>query len=517
MDVPKLEDLNSSTCTERSIKLHYPEFYEYIISLYPETLSWSEKLYWYYHDLQDYPKCICGNRTKFVNLKTGYREFCGYSCMNKNVQNRREETFEKKYGTKNPMKSQTVIDKLSHTVFEKYGTSNVFGNKEVQKKIQRTNLIKYGVKYPMQSKDIVSKMLKTRNNIMMEKDPSILSISDDLIYTVRCPHLDSCNKCHNKTFEIPGAVLYDRRRLGSEQCTTLSPIGKYIRGTSVELFVRRILDEHNVVYEPNVRDIISPQELDIYIPSKKICIECNGIYWHNANFRPGKYHMDKFKRCKEKGIQLITIWEDWIMCKPDIVESIILSKLGLSKNKIGARECEIKEVCVKDCNHFLESNHIQGKTPSKVRIGLYKDNQLVSIMCFGPRQTMASKKAGEWDLIRFCNVLDCNVIGAASRLLKCFIEHYNPKMIYSFSSNDISNGNLYKKLGFKEDNMNLSYWYIDKGFRRYHRSAFTKDAIVKKGWKENKNGWTESEVMKEHGYFQVYDSGQTKWEYKIVE
>ena len=103
-------------------------------------------------------------------------------------------------------------------------------------------------------------------------------------------------------------------------------------------------------------------------------------------------------------------------------------------------------------------------------------------------------------------------------MLKHFIEDYNPKMIYSFSSNDISNGNLYKKLRFEERGINSSYWYIEsRTMKRYHRSAYTKDAIVNKGWKENKNGWTESEVMKEHGYFQVYDSGQTKWEYKIVE
>ena len=32
----------------------------------------------------------------------------------------------------------------------------------------------------------------------------------------------------------------------------------------------------------NSRDIISPYELDIFIPDKKIAIEFNGIYWHST-------------------------------------------------------------------------------------------------------------------------------------------------------------------------------------------------------------------------------------------
>lgn len=506
---PLITDLNSSNCTQRSMKIHYPEFHDYLCTTYPD-LSWSEKLYWYYNRIKEYPKCICGNRTKYINFRLGYREFCCYKCMNLNVNNRREQTCIKRYGVKNAMQNDDVKSKLTRTIYEKYGVDNVFRSHEIREKIVQTNLVTRGVPHHMKTHESVDKMLHTRNNIIMRDHPEILSIDDNFIYRIACPHIE-CNKCNEKWFEIDNPHWYDRVRLGAEQCTRLSPIGQYTKGTSIELFITRFLDDNNIEYFTNVRNIIAPKELDIYIPAKNIAIECNGVYWHSTEFKTSNYHQQKYHECESKGIQLITLWDDWLVNKPDIVISILKSKLGLCQS-IFARKCSVKLVDVKTSNHFLQDNHIQGKTPSSVRIGLYYNDELVSLMLFGYRQTMSCKIKDEYDLIRFCNKLNWNVVGGASRLLKYFIRNYHPKSIYSFSSHDISNGNLYAKLGFTKCGSNQSYWYIDlKDMKRYHRSSFTKDSIVKRGWKCSKDGWTESEVMKEHGYCQIYDSGQTKW------
>ena len=61
----------------------------------------------------------------------------------------------------------------------------------------------------------------------------------------------------------------------------------------------------------NSRKITPPYELDIYIPEKKLAIEYNGLYWHSeAQGKDKFYHYNKTKRCAEKGIRLITIFED---------------------------------------------------------------------------------------------------------------------------------------------------------------------------------------------------------------
>lgn len=82
------------------------------------------------------------------------------------------------------------------------------------------------------------------------------------------------------------------------------------------------------------RTVIAPQELDIYIPSARLAIEYNGLYWHCANRVPSKsYHYDKWKMCKDKGITLITVWEDDWRDHREYIESIIAYHLGVYPQK----------------------------------------------------------------------------------------------------------------------------------------------------------------------------------------
>lgn len=568
MEYPKLEELNSSNCTERSIEIHYPEFWKYITKNY-HCEKWTEKLYWFYHGLNDYPKCrVCGQQTKFINIKTGYREFCGYKCMNscKDIQARKKETSRKNWGTDNPMQSKKVKNKLKDTIRERYGVDNPFQSPDFEDKRKATNLKKYGVEHHLQNPEIMEKQIMT--NIERYGAPHISQIesykkiiketcgekyggignqSEKILakyresvhgqninkynfllgYTkngdwiCKCPH-ENCNKCKEKTYITNDLIQYSRTKLNVECCTILFPIDNHrCKNTSIELFIQELLDKHNIEYITNDRTMICPKELDIYIPSKKLAIECNGIYSHSSKYKQPSYHINKTKICRENNIEIIHIWEDWIRTKPEIVKSIILNKLGLLKNEvIYARKCQIKEVQSTICNDFLEQNHIQGKSQSTIKYGLYYNDKLVSVMTFSkPRANMGGKNHKcQWELVRFCSKLNTRVVGGASKLLNYFIKHYNPDSIVSFSSNDISNGNLYKQLGFESDmKYQNSYWYIEPGsMKRYHRSSFTKSEIVRKGFKSKiDDTWTEREVVEQMGFFCIYDSGQYKWELKL--
>lgn len=73
-------------------------------------------------------------------------------------------------------------------------------------------------------------------------------------------------------------------------------------------------------------------ELDIHIPQKKVAIEFNGLYWHNERAgRDKSYHYDKWLACKEKGIQLIQIWEDDWNRNPDLMKRMLAHKIGISQ------------------------------------------------------------------------------------------------------------------------------------------------------------------------------------------
>ena len=513
MEFPKLEELNCSNCTERSIEAHYPDFWEHITKNY-HCEKWTEKLYWFYHNINDYPRCrVCGKPTKFINLKTGYREFCSTKCMNScdSIQERKAQTSIKRYGVRNAMQNDEVKKKLQSTLVERYGVDNISKSNIFHESRKRTCLEKYGVEHPMQSSPIREKMITTQRLKNIYLDPNLIGYTEDGQQIRKCCK-SNCDRCTKKYYITPTNIYFDRNRLGYEPCTTLVPVGNSQK-SSLEYKVKDLLDRYGIHYICNDRKLMSNgKELDIFIPDYNLAIECNGIWSHsimnNSSPKPKNYHIDKTRQCRAYGIELIHLWEDWIMGKWDIVESMLLNKLNLTHTKLYARNTRISEINVKECKEFIDKNHIQGApNGSHIRIGLYDGNELVSVMTFTLHQD-------GWHLDRFCNKLNTNVVGGASKLLKYFINQYSPDVIISFSSNDISCGDLYKTLGFETDyKYQSSYWYFRPGtLKRDHRASWSKPEIVRKGIKnEIDDSWTEFEVMKELGFFCIYDSGQYKW------
>ena len=440
-----------------------------------------------------------------------------YAIASKLCREKIESTFLNKYGAISPTKDSKIKEKIKQTCLEKYGGIGL-QSPNIKEKIFATNLKKYNTEIPSRNKivkqDIIKKF-QSKYNVdcgsqvkLFEKYPDLLGISNK-IWVMKCPHPE-CNKCQEKYFKTRSMIYHDRLKNNSELCTNLLPINKsHNSGTSAELFIRSILDKYNINYIVNNRSIITPKELDIYIPSKKIAIECNGVYWHSTNKVVKKYHFDKYQRCKEMGIQLLTFWDDQIHSKPDIIESILLHKLGISLSKIYARNCKIVEIDNSICTKFLNENHIQGSCRSKYKYGLYYGEELVSIMTFGISRVGMGNKDKQLELLRFCTKKYYNVVGGASKLLNFFIKNHNPKTIISYSSNDISNGNLYKQLNFIKSTENLSYWYIDMNTKkRYHRFNFTKFKLVDIGFSDQ---MPESEIMKNIGLLKIFDCGQVKW------
>ena len=259
--------------------------------------------------------------------------------------------------------------------------------------------------------------------------------------------------------------------------------------------------------------IIPSRQLDIYIPSHNLAIEYNGLYWHSELFKESNYHLNKTELCESKNIRLIHIFEDEWEYKQDIVKSRIKNILGITNNKKYARKCEIKEVSSKDSREFLDKNHIQGGVTASIKIGLYYNGELVSLMIFSkPRLGIGKNNIG-YELSRFCNKLDTNVIGGASKLLNYFIKTYKPKEITSYADRRWSNGDLYKKLGFLEIKKNKpNYWYIFGKIRR-HRFGFRKHILIKNGYNiENK---TEHQIMFENGIYRIYDCGTIRYTLKL--
>lgn len=208
----------------------------------------------------------------------------------------------------------------------------------------------------------------------------------------------------------------------------------------------------------------------------------------------------------------VFIFEDEWNNKKEIVKSRILNLLNYS-NKIWARKCEIKEIDNNNLvKNFLEKNHIQGYVGSKVKLGLFYNNELVSIMTFGNlRKNMGHKSIeGSWELLRFCNKLNTSVVGGSSKLLKYFLKKYNPNNLISYADRRWSNGNMYEQIGFtKIGNTIPNYFYIVDN-KREARFKYRKDILIKNGFDPSK---TEVQIQHERGYYRIFDKGSIKYEF----
>ena len=279
-------------------------------------------------------------------------------------------------------------------------------------------------------------------------------------------------------------------------------IVKYIEslGIKVEVKNRTILD--------------GGKEIDILIPDYNIGIEFDGLKWHSDEFKEDNYHLNKTLECEKKGIRLIHVFEDEWIYKQDIVKSIISNILGKTNKRVYARTCKIKEVSKGDKKEFLNNNHLQGDVNSEINLGLFYNDELVSVMTFGkPRINLGNKivNENEWELVRFCNKLNTNVIGGASKLLKYFVDNYNPLKIISYADRRWSQGNMYEKIGFiKDHNSQPNYYYIE-GINRKNRFKYRKSELVKEGFDKHKS---EREIMKERGINRIYDCGTIVYVWK---
>ena len=431
-----------------------------------------------------------------------------YPQQNPEIREKTTKSFLDNFGVIRYSKTEEFKIKLKEISKEKWGVDNYSKTDEFRNKVKNTSFGKWGVDHYSKTEEFKSRVKGSRENLTKLRYENLIG-DNFIIINYNDSNFEILHKECNRIFNINRDLLYTRYNLNICLCTKCLDINV---GSNMELEIQDFLNSLNISYNKKDRSILNGKELDIYLPEYKLAIEINGVYWHSEIYLDKYYHIEKTIKCKEKGIQLLHIWEDDWKYKRDIVKSIILNKLNLIEDKIYARKCEIKPVGSKESNDFLEKNHIQGSCPSQVKLGLYYNNELVSLMTFGWRFTNSKR---EYELIRFCNKINYNIVGASSKLFSYFLKVYNNiDSIVSYSDISLFSGNLYQKLGFENIGLsNPNYFWVIEGVRK-HRFNFNKRRLVKMGYDKNKS---ESEILHEMGYYRVFSCGQEKWIFRINE
>ena len=326
----------------------------------------------------------------------------------------------------------------------------------------------------------------------------INDILDDYTWNVTCPNCQSM-------FNITKQYFYPSKYRGP-RCLTCDNNYSYISKDEQDI-VNFIKDNTSYEVYQNDRNLLSGKEVDIYIPDLKLAIEYNGLYWHSEQYKNKDYHITKTKILENKGIHLIHIFEDEWHSSKEIVQSRLNNLLLNTHKRIFARKCIVKEIDSSIANKFLRENHIQGSGRSNYRLGLYYNETLVSVMTFS--KSNISRKINDWEINRFCSLLNVNVIGGCGKLFKQFIECNDPLKVISYADKRWSKGNVYSKIGFKKlSETPPNYWYFKANdLSRYHRFALRKN-------ENDDQSLTEWQNRRNQGWHRIWDCGHIKfiWE-----
>lgn len=513
-------------------------------------LSTSEARYLLVKGLDSPKKCeVCQEPTKFYGHSRGYSRTCSGRCReelkklngsSQAAKAKAEATSLAKYGTKNPASSPKIREKINRTLIERYGfhpfqdpefikeNSKRSRSEKHHLKIKEGMLRKYGVEHPSQ---IPGHTEKVRNTLLSKYGVggtrSIPSVKEktrvdqweriqgdgcvitgtrdsDSILPSACKIIEfNCLKC-GEASEQPYETFKWRVRRLDTPCRKCNPSTRSIGEREVYDFVNSLLP--GVI--SNSRSAISPYELDIYVPDKKVAIEYHGLYWHSeASGTYPNYHLDKLKRCESAGIRLIQVFEDEWRDNRKLCERMIRSALGeCDLPKIGARKCIVdNSVKVPEARKFCEENHLQGYGNSSYRYGLrLLTGELVALMTFS-RPSKAKGGGSGWELNRYST--SARVVGGGSRLLSAFRKDFSEE-IFSFCDRRWGTGNLYREIGMEEGvPTQPGYWYTD-GHSRIHRYALRKSVLVDMGGSSDK---TEMELAEEAGFIRIYDAGHLKF------
>lgn len=246
--------------------------------------------------------------------------------------------------------------------------------------------------------------------------------------------------------------------------------------------IKNILDKYECKYEECI--FVGKYGLD-FVVDGKLVVECDDLKYSSDMVLMKKFFKEKKEALEKEGYQFLFFREDEIREKPDIIESIIINKLGHSK-KVGARKTSFKAGGDKA---FFQENHLMGKGSGRVYF-LEHEGTPVSAM------QVKCKKDGAIEISRFCHKKGYSIIGGFTKLLNNIIKLENPSSVITFTDLRYGNGNYLKEFGFVKKTECLSFKWTDFE-KTYHRMNFRGNTGL------------------DHGLFRVWDCGQRKWVFHI--
>ena len=214
---------------------------------------------------------ICGKHTRFLSIWSGYSKHCSVRCssLDPNVQEKLHETNMSLYGTTNGFNTKLT------GIHKQYKPSKTLRDSRYEK-------------YEQFEKENDC----TRREIIIDKYGWMWywdRVVDLVFYT---------NKAFVRNCDIPKIEAYIEETINNNRSHKEMDLLRYVQS----IYSGTI--KHDCKY------VISPKEIDIYLPDLQLGIEYNGTRWHSIEMgTPKDYHLDKSLLCRNKGVRLIHVYE----------------------------------------------------------------------------------------------------------------------------------------------------------------------------------------------------------------
>jgi hypothetical protein len=395
------------------------------------------------------------------------------------------------------------------------------------KKEHSKTLEEYLNEYP---EDIVyhpthEKKVKRLNFLNDKSNHVICEICGEKFGVITNTHLKNKHgitmKKYNELYGTPKIVSKTISNFLSENCKIINQTKTFNKSSKEEKEIIDFIKSLDLQIITNDRTVLKGVEIDILIPELKIGIEYNGVLWHSEDFghKDLNYHLNKTLLMNFAGYGLIHIFSDEWILKKEIVKEKLKNLLKKSDGiKIGARKCNVMKIDFHLKCDFLNENHIQGEDLSPINYGAFYGDVLVGVMSFSNNRGMnnAKNSSDVFVLNRFATSKQYKISGLGSKMMKKFINDYNPKKIISFADRRWTlshQDNLYTKIGFSYiGNSKQSYFYFKRTNTndRFHKFRLSKKKIIQKYGFDN--SLTEWEMVKLLGYDRIWDCGLFKYE-----
>lgn len=306
---------------EPSIKIRFPEFYKYICNSFPLAKSFQEKLYMYYHNLIEPPKCpVCGKYVNFFRWSKGYHEFCSKKCSAKGTLDRVSQTCMGRYGTKRYQSTSECKEKMKKTCIERYGVEYSTQTDIMKEKSRQTCMERYGTPmyaqsdhYKSRRAEITDKYKQTcrerygvdnaiRSEILQQHKKNTCldrygvdsySKTNEFKFN-RKIQMDNIQKQMTQTsIERYGVPYYTQTEEYKDRAYNTKKQNGTFNTSSIEEDFAKWLDNNNIRYIRQYKSEKYPFNCDFYFPDRDIYMEIQGSWVHGHRPYNPESHIDQ--------------------------------------------------------------------------------------------------------------------------------------------------------------------------------------------------------------------------------